>query len=221
MPVFPDIADKGFKEVQFFGHISAGFSDVKKYWQSRGKCCVERILWFYSVYKRKGKQHTIMVNIKPAARGCADFRIVIHAGSPSGLHISESSVHKITEDNLVGMFRMLTRPKTGKEILPIRFTFRRSMRLQRPLFIKDPNAPYAIQGFKLQGSESNPIAHIDIEEIKAGHVLVEMASKPVYGIQREYLNSQFFTRPLQDMEKLSETICKKIEESVHAKRITF
>lgn len=221
MAVFPEIATRGFKEVQFFGHISVGFSEIKKYWQLKEKCCAERILWFYSVYKRKGNQHTIVLNVKPAARGCADFRIVLQASSPSGLHISETSIHRITEDDLLGMFRMLTRPKKGKEILPIRFTFRRIKKLQRALFLKDANAPYAIRGFKLQGSERNPIAHIDVEEVKAGHVLVEVASKPVYGINRDNLDSRFFSKPLQDMEELSDAIIKKIEESIHAKRITF
>jgi hypothetical protein len=219
MPLFPDIGSKGFEKIEFFGHVADGFAQIKEYWESKGKCCVEDNLWFYSKFERKGRSHTILLEIKPADRRCANFRILLQSTSPDALRISEVPRHKMTGKHFLGMFERLFEAK--KELLPVSFRFTQVVATRALLFPDaQENAPFSLTGIKLRGAKDGPIQSIIVEDKTATSTSIEVESRPVYRIMKESLNVDFFKKPLTDMMRMGKTIIKRTEETGYAKRLT-
>lgn len=214
MALFPDLAKDNFLEIQFFGHVGGAYREIKKYWSQNKKCTAEKVLGFYMFYGKKRHRHVALLNVRPAAKGCADFRVVL----ATNLLPQEAEDHIMSESEFLGMFKRVIQVFGEDAFGPVSFSFKRYVRSSGTFFRALPSRGYALEGFKLRAPDSAPIFQLSMERLSRGRVLVEVKSKPTFSIDKDALNEKFFLEPVQQMITLSDGFLRKVEQSNYAER---
>lgn len=216
--IFPPLKRKRFESVQFAMHVPNGFSAIKQYWTKKGKAAEGRTFVHFLFYKRENQTHTVLLSAERTHKGCANLRIFLFPDIPSNVGLlRRSKQHRITQTQFLGLFRTLIERGQDLAPLPIAFGFRRRVRLTSPLFDHSETANLYVQGISLRGSPSAPLHQVSVKEEEDGTALLDVSSKPVYQLHKDFLDARMFATPMRDIDRLSKALITRIHEQIYAK----
>lgn len=211
MPVFPDLASTGFTDIRFYSHVPGGYQPLVEYWDNHGMCVDHDTLWYYQRYTRKGVVHTVLVAARPVKdAACADIQIRIVPGEPSEVGVIQphKKGHRMTTNQFLGMFDLLIGRK--KKDWPLPFHIRFTRRVEFPKGILGLSG----SGLKLtrmvleipEEEEKGLVRQIDVTEEAEGVATLTIALRPSLRLSGEEVSDIFFTDPIKDLTKLSESV---------------